>query len=100
MGDHTSSHILAPFCDRRATRKDTTAEIFLDRRAELSSLGTLPRLDQDQEPGAPGDRARDADCFEQTQFKITVVKIDPPPEAFNGGQPHRAGFVFFVTVIC
>jgi hypothetical protein len=32
-------------------------------------------VDQDQEPGAPGDRARDADRFEQTQFKTTVAKI-------------------------
>jgi hypothetical protein len=37
-------------------------------------------VDQAEEPGASGDRARDADRVEQTQFKITVTVILKHPD--------------------
>jgi hypothetical protein len=36
-------------------------------------LGTLPRMDQDQEPGAFGDRAGNADCVEQASAAMSTA---------------------------
>jgi bifunctional non-homologous end joining protein LigD len=64
-----------PWARRRATLAQLLAEAGGRQAARQPlPLGTLPRLDQDQEPGASGNRARHADRLEQTAAAERMIE--------------------------